>query len=223
MQNLSPAFFKAIEAVCDNWNANHCAHWGFSIDVKRKSIAQTYKFVEDLFIDNPALVAEPGPFKVAAAFLVSGMRFVQFEFHPLRDVGKQLEPAEKRDWTNRLLLRSISTLLPQLKLTSTGNTLAKKWETPTLHYRLDLLNFLRWTEFPIVGLDNPPQSIKPTVNIFRLNRLIMAMTLIIESCYYISGNTIKCDVMHQLGIKLDELDEVSKGDLFFDTIPPWAR
>jgi hypothetical protein len=223
MQNLSPAFFKAIEQVCDDWNANRCVYWEFSIDVKRKSIARTYKFVEDLFSGNPALVAKPGPFKVAAAFLISGMRFVEFEFHPLHELGKPLEPAEIRDWTNRLLFRSISALLSELKLGSTGQRLTKKWNTPTLHYRLDFLNFLRWTEFPILGPVTPPQEMKPSVDMFRLNRLIMAVTLIIESCYYLSGNTISCDVMNHYEIKFSDLDDVSKRDLYFDGKPPWAK
>jgi len=143
MQNLSPAFFKAAEAVCDDWNAKRCAYWGFSINVRRKSVAKIYKLVEDLFSDNPALVAEPGPFKVAAAFLIFGMRFIEFDYYPLQVVGKQIEAGEKRDWTNRLLFRSIPVLLTQLKLDSTGKRLTKNWNTPTPHYRLDFLNFLR--------------------------------------------------------------------------------
>lgn len=223
MQNLSPAFFKAIEQVCDDWNANRCAHWGFSVDVRRKSIAKTYKFVEDLFSENPGLVAKPGPFKIAAAFLVFGMRFIEFDYYPLREVGKPMEAAEKRDWTNRLLFRAIAPLLSELKLGSTGQRLTKKWNTPTLHYRLDFLNFLRWIEFPILGPATPPQEIKPSVDMFRLNRLIVAVTLIIESCYYLSENTINCDVMNHYEIKLDDLDDASKRDLYFDTKPPWAK
>ena len=223
MQNLSPAFFKSIEAVCDDWNAKRCAHWGFAIGVRRRSIAKTYKLVEDLFTGNPALVAEPGPFKVAAAFLIFGIRFVEFEYYPLREDGKKLDDAERRDWTNRLLFRAISVLLSQLKLASTGDRLTKNWNTPSLHYRLDFLNFLRWTEFPILGPATPPQAIKPTVDIVRLNRLIMAITLIIESCYYLSGSTINCDVINRYEIKLDELDDASKKDLYFDTKPPWAK
>jgi hypothetical protein len=222
MQNLAPAFFRAIEFVCIDWNANRCAHWGFSLDAKRKSIARAYKFTEDLFTDNPAMVPEPGPFKVAAVFLVSGMKFIEFEYFPLKDVGRKMDEVEKRDWNNRLMVRAVTALLPQLKLSSTGNKLTKHWQTPSAHYRLDLLNFLRWTEFPESSSSNP-QEIQPSIDFVRLNRLIMAVTLIIESCYYLSGNEVRCDVLNNLEMKIESLDDACKRDLFFDTIPPWAK
>lgn len=223
MQNLAPAFFRAIDLVCVDWNTKRCGHWGYSVDAKRKSIAAAYKFTEDLFTDNPALVSEPGPFKVAAVFLISGMKFIEFVYYPLKVVGKPMEPNEKRDWNNRLMMRAVSALLPQLKLTSTGKRLTKVWQTPSPHYRLDFLNFLRWTEFPEIGPSNPSQEIKPSIEFVRLNRLIMAVTLIIESCYYLSENKISCDVLNHLEIKTEGLDDASRKDLLFDAMPDWAE
>jgi len=51
----------------------------------------------------------------------------------------------------------------------------------------------------------------------------MAVTLVIESCYYLSGNAIKCDVMHHYETKPGELDGASIMDLFFDIKPPGAK
>ncbi len=223
MQNLLPVFHKTIQNVCENWNANHCAHWNFSISANRKSIARAHFFLQDLFTSNPGLVSEPGPFKIAAGFVVVGMHMIEFNFYPLQQIGEPLSPVEEREWTNRLLVKSISTFLSQLKLASTGEQLKKRWGIPTAHYKLDFLNFLRWAEFPILVPANPPQYPEAIVDIVRLNRLVMAVTLIIEACYYLSENKINCDVMHNLQLKLSELDDASKKDLFFDCKPPWVK
>jgi len=222
MQNLLPIFYRTIQTVCENWNSNHCRHWNFAIDANRKSIARTHFFLQDFFTCNPALVSEPGPFKIAAGFVVGGMQMIEFNFYPLVEDGKQMDAAEKREWTNRLLVRSLPIFLSQLQLASTGEKLKKTWQIPTAHFKLDFLNFLRWSEFPFIATVNPPKDMPPIVDIVRLNRLVMAITLIVESCYYLSENSINCDVMHQLEIKLSDLDDASRKDLFFDCKPPWV-
>ena len=150
------------------------------------------------------------------------MQIIEFNFYPLQEDGKQIEGAEKREWTTRFLVRALPLFLSQLKLASTGEKLTKQWKIPTAHYKLDFLNFLRWTEFPILGPTNPPQEMEPIVDIVRLNRMVMAITLIIEACYYITDNKINCDVMHQLQFKISELDDASRKDLYYDCKPPWA-
>lgn len=215
MQNLLPSFLKTIETVCDDWDVNHSKKWGFTIDASRKSIARAHIFVSDLLTDNPALPPDPGPFKIAAAFLVSGMHFVQFSFFPLQR-AEALSESEQMIWKSRFLFKAIPVFLLQLKLVKTNKKLAKTWDTPTLHYRLEFLNFIRWCEFPLIGPSSPPPPNEPMVNMVRLNRLIMAITLIIEACYYLSENEGKCDVKNQIHIIPAELDEISRTDLYFD-------
>ena len=68
----------------------------------------------------------------------------------------------------------------------------------------------------MTGPSNPPPPNKPMVNMVRVNRLIMAITLIIEACYYLSENEVKCDVMNQVHIIPSEIDETIRPDLYFD-------
>jgi len=218
MQNLLPVFFKTADWICILWNKNHSRRWGFTIDVSRQSIRRAHFFVEDLFTDNPALPPNPGPFKVAAAFLVSGMHFFEFNFYPLNGGKVPSTNAEKKFWKSRLLFKGLSLFLLQLKLTATGRKLEKVWDVPSLHYRLELLNFIRWCEFPIDGPADPPPPHKPTVDMVRVNRLVMAMTLIIEACYYLAENDVKCDVRGRVHIQPDDIDPSIRPDLDFDQL-----
>ena len=213
MQNLLPVFYKTVEAVCHDWNEHHSKSWGFNVEVGRKSIARSYFFVADLFVGNPSLPPNPGPFKLAAAFLVSGKRFFQFYFYPLQD--SEALPSEDQDlWKTRFLLKSITVFLLQLKLNKTEKKLQKLWDTPSNHYRLDLLNLLRWCDFPVIPMS--PATTTPIVDIMRLNRMVMALTLIIEACYYLCENEVTCDVKGHVHLHPEELDESVRADLYFD-------
>src|SRR5687767_12814324 len=119
MQNCLPVFFKAIDAVCIDWNKNRSKDWGFEIDAKRSTIKAAHFFVEDLLKDNPAFPKDPGPFKVAAAFLVAGMHFIKFNFYPLQGGSPIEDEEEKRAWTSRFIFKALSVFLLQLKLTAT--------------------------------------------------------------------------------------------------------
>jgi hypothetical protein len=215
MQNLLPVFNKTLETVCGDWDDNHSKKWGFTIDASRKSISRTHFFVSDLLTANPALPTDPGPFKMAAAFLVSGMHFIQFSFFPLQG-ATALSESEQLVWKSRFMFKAIPVFLLQLKLTETGKKLGKIWDAPTIHYRLDFLNFIRWCEFPLLGPSSPPPPNIPSVNMVRLNRLIMATTLIIEACYYLSENEVKCDVKNRIHITPGDIDDISRTDLYFD-------
>lgn len=215
MQNLLQIFYKSIDRVCVDWNKYHASKWGFQVEVSRKSISTAHFFVEDLLQDNPMLPINPGPFKLAAAFLVSSTYFVKFTFHRL-DTKEPLNEDDSNIWKSRLLFKAIPVFLSQLTLKQTGKKLSKKWDVPTPHYRLDFLNFIRWCEFPLIGPKNPPPPNKPTVDILRVNRLVMAVNLIIETCYYLCENSINCDVMGQIAIKLDDFTESIQPDLYFD-------
>ena len=214
MQNLLPAFFKTIDVVCADWDERSSSRYGFKIEASKKSIARAHFFVDDLLTENPALPADPGPFKITAAFLVSAMHFIKFRF--ITDDGSEMSEAQKTLWKSRILFKAISVFLLQLKLTASGKTLIKIWDAPTIHYRLDFLNFIRWCEFPLDGPANPPPPNKPTVDVVRINRLIMALTLIIEACYYLAENDIKCDVKGKVHINPDEIDPSVRPDLDFD-------
>ena len=217
MQNLLPIFYKTIDTICDDWAENYSQKRGFTIDATKKSIKQAHFFVQDILTQNPALPADPGPFKTTAAFLVSGMHFFQFQFYPT-DGRPAMSDVEKTIWKSRILFKAIPVFLLQLQLTQTGQKLKKVWDAPSIHYRLDFLNFIRWCEFPLTGPSNPPPPNKPTVNVVRVNRLIMAITLIIEACYYLSENEVKCDVKDQVNITPDDMDPTIRPDLDFDLI-----
>lgn len=216
MPNLVPVFFKTVDAICHDWNENHSKSWGFCIEVSRKSIHRAHFFAEDFFINNPALPPNPGPFKLAAAFLVSGKHFFQFRFFSLP--GSELPSQDEQTlWKTRFLFKAIAIFLLQLKLNKTNRQLQKLWDAPTLHYRLELLNFIRWCDFPVLAPVPSPPS-KPIVDILRLNRMVMAFTLIIESCYYLCENDeVKCDVKGNVHLHATELDESIRADLYFDT------
>jgi len=219
MQNLLPAFYKTIDIVCDDWKEFHSTKWGFSIDASRKSISRANYFAVDLLSNNSALPSDPGPFKAAAAFLISGMYFFKFQFLPIKRGATIPSEDEKAAWKARILFKSIPIFLLQLKLANTGKQLQKHWDAPSLHYRLDFLNFIRWcqSQLPVVTAPTPtPQASKPVaemVDIVRVVRLVMAMTLIIESCYYLTDAVLKCDVIDKVQIKPNETEQI---DLIFD-------
>lgn len=221
MQNLLPVFFKTVDVICDEWNENHSQSWGFTIDIGRKSISRAHFFAQDFFEKNPALPPNPGPFKMAAAFLVSGKRFFEFNFYPLQ--GAEAPSLEERElWKTRFLFKSITIFLLQLKLNKTAKRLQKLWDAPTEHFRLEFLNLMRWCEFPVLAPVPTPPS-KPIVDILRLNRMVMAFTLIIESCYYLCENPdLKCDVKGHVHLDAAELDESVRADLYFD-IPGFTK
>ena len=212
-------FKRTFESVCANFNDKQSKNWGFTVLVGSASIEKCHLFFEDILKDNPSIPEAPGPFKVAAAFLVSSMFLVEFGYIPNQG-GSQPTSADKNFWKTRLLFKSISVLLSQLKLSYTGKRLEKKWDVPSIHYRLDFLNFIRWCDFPSDGPINPPPPSKPTVDLVRANRLILALTLIIEACYYLSGNSLNCDVMGQTAIHTGNMDEPMHTDLFFDSVTP---
>ena len=216
MQNLTPVFFKTVDAICHDWNENHSKSWGFCIEVSRKSIHRAHFFAEDFFVNNPSLPPNPGPFKLAAAFLVSGKHFFELLFFPVQ--GGEIPPKEEQSlWKTRFLFKAITIFLLQLKLNKTDKQLQKLWDAPTFHYRLEFLNLMRWCDFPILALPLTPTS-KPIVDILRLNRMVMAFTLIIESCYYLCENDeVKCDVKGNVHLDAAELDESVRADLYFDT------
>ena len=215
MQNLFPVFQKTIATICEEWDEIYSKKSGFKISANRKSITKTHLFVTDLFTKNTALPPDPGPFKIAAAFLVVGMHFIQFNFIMNKGVP-EMTKQQQEVWKSRIFFKAISIFLLQLELTKTKCKLQKTWDAPSAHYRMDFLNFIRWCEFPMAGPDNPPPPNKPTVSLVRLNRLVMAVTLIIEACYYLSGNETKCDVKNQVHIKLNDLDADCRIDLEFD-------
>lgn len=210
-------FQHALESVCVTFNGRYSKAWGFRIAVDSARIDRAWCFFDDILTENPALPDTPGPFKIGAAFLVSAMHFVEFDFTPLGEGDAEIDKAGRKVWKSRLLLKAIPVVLNQLILRSTGTKLAKNWDVPSLHYRLDFLNFVRWCEFPIDGPVDPPPPSKPTVDVVRANRLILALTLIIEACYYNSENNLTCDVRGKARIDFRKVNEELFTDLFFDS------
>jgi len=218
-EDYLPIFRSTLEQVCVVWKEKHSQHWGFIAYVDDASVQRAHSFFQEILLDNKAFPESPGPFKVAAAFLVSAKKFVEFAFEALP--GGDVDDKEHNLWVSRFIFKCLPGFLNQLKLDATGKHLEKHWDTPSMHYRLDFLNLIRWCEFPIDGPSEPPPPSKPSVDMLRANRLIMAMMLIIESCYYLSGETdIKCDVKDNVHINPDEMDASVVPDLFFDCSSP---
>ncbi len=217
MDSQLEVFLSSLNVICADWNTASNLTWGFSIKVERESVERAHDLWFDILDDNQYFPPKPGPFKCAAAYLVVAWAEVEFIFEP-QEGAEALTEGQKRLWKSRFLFKSLSLVLKQLGISRDGKTihLMKNWDTPTVHYRLDFLNFLRWTELPLDGPPNPPPPSHPTINMVRVNRLIMALALIIESCYYLAGNEPECDVMHKANIRPDDLLTDLQPDLFFD-------
>lgn len=210
-------FAKALEAVCSRWNVKHSENWGFSLTVEGDSLRVVQKLWQDLLSGNPEFPKNPGPFKCAAAFLVAAWAELRFVFTPL-DGAPELTPKQSNYWKSRFLFKTIPLILQQWTLKKGGVEipLKKIWDVPTIHYRLDFLNFIRLSELPLECPSKTEFEGRRVINMVRTSRLIMAFALIIECCYYQSGNELTCDMMGNATIRPDDLDEDHQPDLYFD-------
>jgi hypothetical protein len=217
MESVRPDFLAALDAICIRWNTSSVATYGFSIRVDGASVFRAYSLWEAILHGNSAFPKEPGPFKCAAAFMVCAWAEVKFCFEAADEAAMPTDD-QKRLWKSRFLFKALPLILKQwgTQVGSGRTSLAKNWDVPTVHYRLDFLNFLRWTELPLQGLKTPPPPSLPTLNMERTNRLIMAFSLIIEVCYYQSGNELQCDIMGTAQIRTSEILEDLEPDLYFD-------
>ncbi len=223
MEERLEEFRAALNAVCDNWKQKSADVWGFTISVDGNSIVRAHKLWQDILIGNPSFPTDPGPFKCAAGYLVVAKALVQFKYDSVPGADElDLTTEQKQIWSTRFIYKSLPLLLLQWGMMKDGNLvqLSKQWDVPTIHFRLDFLNFFRWTELPLEGPENPPPPDKPKISIQRTNRLIMALALIIESCYYQAENEVACDVKDTAAIRPESLHEDIQPDLFFDSVTP---
>lgn len=219
MDNQEGVFLSALNAVCADWNESSSSNWGFKLSVELESVQRAHSLWHDILDKNPAFPPHPGPFKCAAAYLVVAWSEVEFIFNPNAN-SELFTDEQKRIWKSRFLFKSLPLILKQWTLSRDSKSIAlnKDWDVPTVHYRLDFLNFLRWTELPLEGPAKPPPPSHVQINVVRTNRLIMALALTIEACYYLAGNVEKldCDIINNAVIRPDDLHQDIEPDLYFD-------
>lgn len=220
-EEASPLFLNSLEIVCRRWKANQAQDWGFWFQFDRYSIEKACRFSVDLMTGNSAFPKNPGPFKLTSAFVVSCWYFLDLEVIPVAEDKAEGPKDGCKYWKSRLIFLAIQFFLAQLKIGEDDSRLLQKvWHVPTPHYRLDFLNFLRLCDFPSEGPVDPTSKDRPTVNTPRVSRLIMAISLIIESCYYSSENDLRCDVKDSIKLSQESLTDEELYDLMFNYEAP---
>lgn len=178
--------------VASVWARESSSVWGVEYrEFSKRSISRICLLGEHIFNDE-ALPREPGPFKRAAAFCILTQLFLSVDIRALQGADF-LTLNDRRDWLSRLALSTIPGVLSACEVELGGRwvRLTKEWVPATIHLRLEMLNWLRWLVKPIEG--------DTKVSLARLNRMVLALSMVIEQSYYISGNhdVITCDVMNR--------------------------
>ena len=202
------AYYNSVMAALASWNSNKSCSYGFQIQVAPESLIKACHLWKEL-LNNEAFPPDCGPFKRTGAFIVSCILLdLKFSTRDESGYNPTSDKAISR-WKARILYLAAIFFLQQLEL-SDGTPLRKIWQPPTIHYKLDLLNFLIWAEIPTLQREEPP-----VLDVPRCNRLVMALALIYESCYYSTGNALACDVKDKVEPFAPDDEEILY-DIIFD-------
>lgn len=185
----SNAIARAIaNDTIDFWNENIGRAFGIFFVLHEKRLVDCCERAAQC-LSGEAFPANPGPYKRAATFLVFG---VLYDFvTPLTVTGSVLSPIEKRQWVVRLMALSIAPMVCQLNYVNNGllRDLPPWKGFPSDHYKLEFFEWLRrlddlgWAKLKYgVTVDVAVKHFEQA----RLARMVLATTLALESCHYVS-------------------------------------
>lgn len=186
-----------FEDVLDNWDRHISLPNGFSVEIGRKSLSRICLIGDQLF-DDHTFPSQPGPFKRAAAVCGLSRMFIEAAFLPMQR-GESISNRQKLIWTSRLALATVPVTLFLMTADLDGDSvkLTKKWVPATNHLQIELLNFLRWLDRPIVHIPTAGPDAPESIDLNRLHRTVMALSMIVEQSYYLVDAKVQCDVMHK--------------------------
>lgn len=187
---------EAIEDIADDvatlWNEYGGKDYGFGVAYDTARIKQCYDKALPIlgsFFPNP-----PGPFKRVATLLVFGRLYPFFYF-----TGRNLSPKETQEWLSRIVALMLPISLSTLKVNISTHKDVDTWVAldkwsgfPSVHYKVEFLGFLEWLDNFQWLLVRIPASDHKMVIDNRLARMTLALSLIIESCYYL-GSEVQLD------------------------------
>ena len=221
-KDLSAAEFAAT-GIQGWWNGKQSPVYGFKLALYRKSLQNCCDIGARLFGSN-YFANPPGPFKRAAAFIVIGRLFPFFQFVPMVN-GPPMDKRERHAWLSRMMALAIPSVLERTRSEIGGKWIAlNKWNGfPSLHYKLEFLAWFRWLD----GFEQyKAQFAAHDWDAFcqkRLARMVMATSLMIESCYYNTASTIPHDLCGNTSACFNHLEEEHELDLIYDVFTPKTK
>jgi hypothetical protein len=227
------AAFAVAQHVQTWWNTRQAPVYGFNLKIWRGSVTKACEVGNNLF-SGKYFSRTPGPFKRVAAFTVIGRLYPFFSLVPLAGMEADTianvlpkTPREQHAWLARMMALAIPAVLRCTRVYIDGEwRVLDEWRGfPTLHYKLEFLAWLRWLDAFEQYRDHFASSAEwSAFSEKRLARMVMATSLMVESCYYqepivgspqIRGNTARC---------FDQLEEEHALDTIYDVhtqvIPP---
>lgn len=220
------AALEIADIVATWWNVKQAKAYGFGFVISESKVKQCCEKAGELFERN-IFPEPPGPFKRIATFLVLGRLFQFFQIRPgYPEDGKWVatdfkpDPMHNDAWVARMLVMTIPVIFSGMYVDiGKERVLLDEWKNfPSLHYRLEFMALLRWLDLNDSHKANfTDKKTWEDITNDRLTRMIMAVSLIIEACYYLSSkegasNKIQSKDSHCL----QDLDEDLRLDLYYD-------
>ncbi len=188
---------KTAHLVQSWWNQYRAPVYGLNLRISHAELLKCCEIGHSLF-EGRFFSQPPGPFKRAAAFVVITRLNPFFDFLPVSAEAIEYVPTtlrEKQEWTARIVTLTIPIVLRRTYAEINGERAQLTgWNGfPSLHYKLEFLAWVRW-------LDSFEQyrTVMPAREWYdfcerRLARMVMALSLMIEGCYYHRPTTAEED------------------------------
>lgn len=178
-----------LEGVCQYWDIHATKDSKSSPEFTTKGVDRICRFAEEHVFTQKFFPTPPGPFKRAAALVVLVRHLECITFINKGSVDSMITDEEVlTDYKAKFAFYCIAPTLKNCRLADCGDKLLKTWAPATNHLRAEMIAWLKWLESPSEG---------SVFDVPRLCRAIMALAMIVEQSYYISGNKIVCDVMNK--------------------------
>lgn len=192
-----------VNDVLENWDKYILGHEGLTLKVGQTSLSRIGHIGEELF-SGKSLPNQPGPFKRAAAVAVLLRMFGEFSWQP-KHGAERLSLREELYFRTRFALATVPVTLHLVTATLDGTSvkLNKLWLPATLHLQVEMLNWLRWLEKPMVG--------ETAIDLSRLHRTVLAFSMVVEQSYYLVDSQTSCDVMHRAQTCIEEAKKDDQG------------
>jgi hypothetical protein len=180
-----------IDVVCSIWNEKGAPIYGIELRAQEAAVIGCCKKGESLF-KSGVFPSQPGPFKRAAAFLILGRLY---PFFVMSGANAPNNDRESQAWLARFMALTIPAVLSQTRVqVDSGWVVLKDWRGfPSPHYQLEFLAWLRWLDH----CQQHEKKFQPAewsqFSMERLARMVMAVALIVEACYYTTTNESRKD------------------------------
>ena len=219
-QDYEKAFFVA-DVVCEMWNKS-CSHInGITLQASRADLIKCCDIGSELFLGD-SFPDIPGPYKRIAAFLVIGRLYPFFIPTYEKSLG-EITRDEQTQWMTRFMSLTIPIIFDRMTVDlGEGPVPLPKWKGfPSAHYRLEFFSLLRWLDNMEWLQGKLPASDCDTLEIVKwpnLARMVLSVSLSLESCHYISelNDGSPQAVMGQISNCMRGLPEFAELDLVFD-------